>query len=157
MWTVIGIVFAVLATIVVVLVVLNLTTEEKKLVDALRPDYRVGEAQFDRSMGSLLEPPLVEGNRVQPLINGDEIFPAMIAAIQQAQRTITLETYIYWSGRIGKRFADALSERARAGVRVHVLLDWSGSKKMDHAYLEQMRDAGVEVERYRRQQCKSRC
>lgn len=150
MWIVIGVVLAVFVTIVVVLVVLNVTTEQAKLVTPLRPDYHVGEAQFDRSMGSLLEPALVEGNRVQALINGKEIFPAMLGAIGAARRTITMETYVYWSGRIGKRFADALSERARAGVRVHVLLDWAGSQKMDHAYLVQMREAGVEVEKYHR-------
>ncbi|MEX2670521.1 MAG: phospholipase D-like domain-containing protein [Phycisphaeraceae bacterium] len=148
MWIAIIIVSTVLATVVVVLVVLNLTTEEKKLVDPLRPDYQVGEAQFDRSMGSLLEPPLIEGNHVQPLINGDEIFPAMLDAIRQARRTITMETYVYWAGDIGKCFADGLSERARAGVDVHVLLDWAGSMKMDHDFLKQMRAAGVEVEKY---------
>ena len=72
----------------------------------------------------------------------------MLAAIAAARRTITFETYIYWSGDIGKRFADALSERSRAGVKVHVLLDWLGSSKMDPALIAQMRTAGVEVERY---------
>ena len=63
------------------------------------------------------------------LLNGDRIFPAMLAAIRQARRTITFETYIYWSESIGREFADALIERARAGVKVHVLLDWVGSGK----------------------------
>ena len=52
------------------------------------------------------------------------------------------DQYIYWSGDIGKQFADALSERARAGVRVHVLLDWVGSAKMDESYLTEMKEAG---------------
>ena len=60
------------------------------------------------------------GNAVTELLNGDQIFPPMLAAIQGAKKSITFETYIYWSGDIGKQFADALSERARAGVRVHV-------------------------------------
>jgi cardiolipin synthase len=100
-------------------------------------------------MGTLLGPALLEGNRVQVLLNGDQIFPAMLAAIRDARRTITFETYIYWSGEIGKSFAEALSERARAGVRVHVLLDWVGAGKIDDATIEAMETAGVEVKKYR--------
>lgn len=84
----------------------------------------------------------VGGNAVTELLNGDQIFPPMLAAIQGAKKSITFETYIYWSGDIGKQFADALSERARAGVRVHVLLDWVGSAKMDESYLTEMKEAG---------------
>jgi cardiolipin synthase len=79
------------------------------------------------------------------LVNGDQIFPSMLSAIRSAQRTITFETYIYWSGAIGREFADALCERARAGIKVHVLLDWMGSEKMERAYLEEMERAGVAV------------
>ncbi|MEX2672302.1 MAG: phospholipase D-like domain-containing protein [Phycisphaeraceae bacterium] len=150
MWIVLSIVLAVIVTVVVVLVVLNLSTEERKVVETLHPDYAVGDPQFDRSMGGLLEPPLVDGNLIQPLINGHEIFPAMLEAIAQARQTITMETYIYWSGAVGKRFADALSERAQAGVAVHVLLDWTGSQKIDQTHLRQMRHAGVEVDKFHR-------
>src|SRR5690606_36962814 len=65
------------------------------------------------------------------------------------KETVTFETYIYWEGEIGERFADALSERARAGVRVNVTIDWVGSVSMEERLLQQMQDAGVEVERYR--------
>lgn len=150
MWIALGMLAAVAGTIVVVLIVLNLTSEGEKLVDPLRPSYAVGDAQFDRTMSMLLGPPLIDGNRIEPLINGDEIFPAMLEAIAGAQRTISFETYIYWSGRIGKQFADALSQRARQGVKVHVLLDWAGSSRMDQAYLQQMREAGVQVQKYHR-------
>jgi cardiolipin synthase len=84
-------------------------------------------------MGSLLGPAIIEGNRVQALVNGNEIFPAMLKAIRGAQRTITFETYIYWSGVIGQAFAEALSERARAGIHVHIMLDWLGSGDIDEA------------------------
>jgi cardiolipin synthase len=99
-------------------------------------------------MGALLGPQLVGGNRVDTLINGDQIFPAMLEAIRSARKTITFETYIYWSGDVGKAFADALAERAKAGVRVHILLDWVGSQKMKAEYLQQMEDAGVEIRKY---------
>src|SRR6266446_553076 len=73
---------------------------------------------------------------------------AVLAAIRGARKTITFETYIYWSGRIGKEFADALADRARSGVRVHLLVDWVGSNRMDPRYLDTMREAGVEIEKY---------
>jgi cardiolipin synthase len=99
-------------------------------------------------MGVLLGPAILDGNRFEVLLNGDQIFPAMLSSIRSAQRSITFETYIYWSGTIGKAFADALAERARAGVKVHVLLDWVGSSKMEKANLDEMTRAGVEVRRY---------
>ena len=91
---------------------------------------------------------LKDGNDVRELSNGDEIFPAMLAAIRSAQRTITFESYIYWSGETGREFAEALAERARAGVRVHVLIDWMGSHKADDGAIESMRAAGVDVAKY---------
>jgi cardiolipin synthase A/B len=100
-------------------------------------------------MSHLLGPPLVAGNRVQCLINGDQIFPAMLAAIRSATTTITFETYIFWSGEIGREFTTALSERAAAGVKVHLLLDWLGSEKLDRDSIAALERAGVEVERYR--------
>jgi cardiolipin synthase len=99
-------------------------------------------------MGVLLGPPLVDGNRVDTLRNGEQIFPAMLSAIRSAKRTITFETYIYWSGNVGKAFADAIAERARAGIKVHVLIDWIGSQKMEMGLIDQMKEAGAEIERY---------
>ena len=110
--------------------------------------YPVSDPQFLQSMGHLLGPALVASNRVTALINGDQIFPAMLAAVRNAQKTICLETYIYWSGEVGRQFAEALAERARAGVKVHVLLDWVGARKLNASLIALMRDAGVEVEKY---------
>ena len=139
---------AVLAASVVTVLLLNFSTGEKKIEKRISPLYSVADPQFARAMGSLLGPTIQDGNRIRGLRNGDEIFPAVLSAIRSAEKTITFETYIYWSGRIGKAFGDALSERARAGVKVHVLLDWVGSGKMDDALLEDMMSAGIEVERY---------
>ncbi|MBM3839595.1 MAG: cardiolipin synthase B [Verrucomicrobia bacterium] len=114
----------------------------------LQPQYGVDEAQFLRSMGQLVGPEIVGGNRVTSLVNGDQIFPAMLEAIRSARKTINLESYIYWSGEVGRRFTDALTERARSGVRVHVLLDWVGSRRIDSELLRRMRAAGVDVQKY---------
>ena len=139
---------AIVATLALVILVLNLSSSEKKIKHQVEPLYAVSDPQFLSSMGSLLGPAVRAGNRVGTLLNGDQIFPAMLEAIRGAKKTITFETYIYWSGDVGEQFADALSERARAGVKVHVLLDWVGSGKAKKEYLDKMRDAGVEVEKY---------
>ena len=148
-----AIVLAVLATLAAtaaaMLVVTNLSSPERKISYRISSLCSVGEPAFERAMSSLLGPPIVGGNRITCLLNGDQIFPPMLAAVRAAQNTITFETYIYWSGAIGREMSAALAERAKAGVRVHVLLDWVGSAKLDRQALEEMQTAGVEVERYR--------
>jgi cardiolipin synthase len=139
---------AVVATSVLTLIVANLTVGETKIDTDVKRLYSVSDPQYLRSMGLLLGPTIMQGNRVEHLENGDEIFPAMLDAIRSAKKTITFETYIYWSGEIGETFADALCERAQAGVRVHVLLDWVGSAKMESTMLDEMKKCKVEVERY---------
>ena len=114
----------------------------------LHHQYSVHDPQFLRSMGHLIGPAILASNRVDALINGDQIFPAMLESIRSARKTIDLETYIYWSGDIGQKFAEALAERAQAGVKVHVLIDWVGSRKVNSRDLQVMREAGVEVEKY---------
>ena len=136
-------------TLLLVVLVSNLTGPGVQVEHQVETAFGIGDPQFGREMGVLLGPAIVDGNAVTALQNGDEIFPAMLAAIAAAERTITFETYIYWSGRVGERFADALAERARAGVRVHVLVDWVGSLKMDEALLDRIEAAGAEVHRYR--------
>ena len=139
---------AIVVTLLVALVVVNAGSGEKKIQQRIEHLYGVEDPVFLHVIGVLLGPPVVAGNRYQVLVNGDRIFPSMLAAIRAAKRTIDFETYIYWSGEIGKAFADALSERARAGVRVHVLLDWVGSAKMEEALIDELRSAGVEIEKY---------
>jgi cardiolipin synthase len=142
------ILLAMLVAVAATIIALNFTTGEKKIERTIAPLYQVGDPQFLRSMGSLLGPAVLDGNKVVTLSNGDEIFPSMLEAIRSAQKTITFETYIYWSGSIGKEFADALSQRARAKVRVHVLLDWVGSGNLDQDVIAEMEAAGVEVRKY---------
>src|SRR5579862_953187 len=145
MWPVI---IAVLVTLVLVLVVTNWRQSDHEIDQKVAHLYELADPQYERVMGVLMGPAIVPGNRVTALCNGDEIFPSMLEAIGGAQCTITFGTYIYWSGDIGRRFADALVERARAGVKVHVVLDWLGSTKMDASLLDELTRGGVEVERF---------
>jgi cardiolipin synthase len=144
-WTVVA---SVLATLIVVIIAMNLHTPERRVQHKVTHLYGIADPQFKREMGALLGPAIVSGNSITALQNGDAIFPAMLEAIRRAQRTITFETYIYWAGTVGEQFATALIERARAGIEVHVMLDWLGSDKMKLRLLSDMTDAGVEVERY---------
>jgi len=128
----------------------NLSSPAPPVVPTVLHTYAAGDSQFVRVMGSLLGPPMVGGNRVRTLLNGDQTFPAMLAAIRSARRSIDFESYIYWSGRVGREFADALSERARAGVPTHVVIDWAGSWSKTHqAAVSQMRSVGAEIVMYR--------
>ena len=127
----------------------NLASSERKVEQPIPHRYVTGDSQFVRTMGSLLGAGFVAGNRVTSLLNGDEVFPAMLDAIRSARRTITFESYIYWSSSVGRQFTAALVERARAGVRIHVLIDWAGSQKVDRDDVRRLREAGVEVVFYR--------
>ena len=145
-WT---IVITAIATLLVVVLAMNFKTSEKTLERKIEHRYAVADPQFRREMGVLLGPGIVPGNSVKDLENGDQIFPAMLEAIRGATTTITFETYIYWSGDVGAKFAEALEERARAGVAVKVMIDWAGSIKMEGDMLQAMKDAGVDVQQYR--------
>jgi len=135
-------------TLAATLLVLNFSSGEKKIEEKVEHQYALQSGQYQRTLGAMLGPPITDGNRFEALYNGDQIFPPMLQAIRSAKQSITFETYIYWSGDIGKAFADALSNRARAGVKVHVLLDWVGSAKVDKDFIKEMERAGVEIRKF---------
>jgi cardiolipin synthase len=134
------------AALVIGVLVLNLVPQEKQLVHPLGPLSPVDSPQFRREIGNLLGPGIVEGNAVADFQNGAEIFPAMLEAIRSAQSSVDMETYIYWSGRVAREFVAALTERARAGVRVHVIADAVGSSKMEDDLVQALRAGGVHFE-----------
>ncbi len=106
-------------------------------------------ARFRRTLEGVLGIPATEGNRIEVMRNGDQIFPSMLDAIKAASNTIDFLTFVYWEGSIGDEFARAMSARARDGVRVRVLLDGFGAHTMNTALLEEMDAAGVHVRWFR--------
>ncbi len=146
-WLLVGAVASVLALVGGVLVS-NFIGGETKIERRIERLYALDDPRFMHELGVLLGPPFLDGARVRTLVNGDQIFPPMLAAIRSAKRSITFETYIYWSGDIGREFAEALAERARQGVKVHVLLDWVGSAKMDDSLITTLAAAGVKVRQF---------
>ena len=114
----------------------------------MRHQFGVREAAFRQTMYALTGMALAEGNRVEILKNGVCFFPPMLAAIRGARKTINLEFYIYWDGEVGRMFAEALAERARAGVTVNVILDSVGSSSMSRDLVLFMQRNGINVEWY---------
>ena len=86
-----------------------------------------------RTLESVMGIPATEGNQVIILHNCDKISPTMLEAIGSARDTIDFLTFVYWKGEFGRQFAERLAETARAGVRVRVLLDASGSRPIERS------------------------
>jgi cardiolipin synthase A/B len=130
------------------LVGVNWSGGEKEVQRRIERLYPLEHPRFSAELGVLLGPPFLAGNQIQALYNGEQIFPAMLAAIASAKVSITFETYIFWSGDIGAEFSQALAAMSRQGVKVHVLLDWVGSAKMDERLIDTMLAAGVQVQKF---------
>ena len=120
---------------------------EKSVQHSIPRLYGAEDPQFARTMGALLGPGLLEGNLVDVLLNGDEIFPAMLQAIRGAKKTITFETFVFRDG-VGATFVEELSAAARRGVQVHMLLDWLGSRSMNQHLLQAARASGCDLHVY---------
>ncbi len=127
----------------------NFFDSKHRVQARIHTSYGVGDPPFIRTMSHLLGPGFVEGNQVRLLSNGTEIFPAMLKAIRSARRTVTLENFRWQDGRIAAQFADALIERAQAGVRVHFLQDALGCCGLHTGSMRALRRSRVEVAIFR--------
>jgi cardiolipin synthase A/B len=125
----------------------NLRTTEKRLLYRPRRLYTSGDADFRRALGILLGPPLVPGNKITTLVNGEQIYTTMLNAIRTARTNITFETFVFRDG-VGATFVEELSNAARRGVQVHMLLDWLGSRTMNQSLLAAARAAGCDLQIY---------
>jgi cardiolipin synthase len=110
--------------------------------------FAVESDDFVSSMVGTTGVPVIDGNKLDILNNGDEFFPAMVQAIEAAEYSITIEAYIYWAGEIGGRFAEALAERGRNGVKVKILLDAVGSSTIGDEILNKLQCADCKVAWY---------
>ncbi|MFE1292563.1 phosphatidylserine/phosphatidylglycerophosphate/cardiolipin synthase family protein [Streptomyces sp. NPDC058751] len=113
-------------------------------------EARRRKQRFRRRLERLIGIAATEGNELVPLRNGDRIFAAMLDAVRSAEHTIDMMTFVYWRGQIARDFAAALADRARAGVRVRLLLDGFGAKRIEEHLLRTMTVAGVEVAWFRK-------
>jgi cardiolipin synthase A/B len=127
----------------------NFFFSERKIKEKIKPDFAVADPEFARTVNQLFGPPLLDGNSVTPLCNGCQIFPAMLRAIMDAKRSITLENFVWTEGHVTMQFAEALAARARAGVRVHILQDAIGCAELTGRSMQMLRDSPVELEIFR--------
>jgi cardiolipin synthase len=123
----------------------HVTPESHPAVYALEAEFSAESAEFRSTMAGATGMPLVEGNRVEILNNGDEFYPEMLDAIENARVSITMEQYIFWDGEVGLRFAEALAGKARAGIPVKLLLDAIGSAVLGSDIFEILAAGGCEV------------
>lgn len=114
------------------------------------PEIVVGEPSFFRTIEAHTDAPIVAGNRIEILLNGDETFPTMLRDIRAAKSTITFAQYLYEGGSIARDIAQAFAERCRAGVKVNVLLDDYGAGSAPADIIDIMKQGGCEVEYFRR-------
>jgi cardiolipin synthase len=140
--------FLLLVAIALMLVVLLWSVQRGREVEAA-PRVVGSLREVIPSIAGATHGVLVDGNRVEVLQNGDGFFPRLLADVAAAQHSIHLESYVWWQGAICRRVATALADRARQGVQVRVLVDASGSARMEDELLALMRDAGCEVRKYR--------
>jgi cardiolipin synthase len=115
-----------------------------------KPGLDERQHRIRRTLESLTGIAFTEGNSLTVLRNGDRIFPAMLAAINGAERSVDLMTYVYWKGDIATKFAEALSAAAGRGVRVRLLIDAVGGLQIERGLVNRMDDAGVHVEWFRK-------
>lgn len=113
------------------------------------PAVAAGDTAFTATMEAHTNSPIVDGNRVDILLNGDQIFPAKLAAIRSARTTITYAEYFYADGGPAREIAEALAERCRAGVTAHILLDGFGTLSMPREYLTLLGGAGCHLATFR--------
>ncbi len=103
---------------------------------------------FSHLVHTIIQKPLLKGNTLQPLINGDEAFPAMISEIDRAEHSINMMTFIFDSGRSGKKFVEALGRAVQRGVKVRVIIDDVGARYSFPAVTRMLRRSGIKVARF---------
>jgi len=101
-----------------------------------------------RVVGRVVAQPLTPGNRLQPLVNGDEAFPAMLAAIESATKSISLLTYIFDNDTAGKQFTDALARAVKRGVQVRVLIDAAGTRYSWPSIIHRLKHGKIPVTKF---------
>ena len=112
---------------------------------ALEPNFDTSSAEFRNTMAGMTGMPLIEGNRVEIYDDGDEFYPAMLEAIESARYSVALEQFIFWDGQVGRRFAEALADKAREGVSVRLIVDAIGSATLGEGILKTLQAGGCQL------------
>ncbi len=140
--------FAIFAFVIVIFLILLVLFEPGLEYKVHAPEHELGSEEFLCLLGALSDAQVHRDSRIEVLTNGDVFYEAQLEAIRSAGRSINLEAYIFRRDVIGQRFVDALAERARAGVKVNVIVDAVGSLTTWDSTFKPLRDAGGRVQWY---------
>jgi cardiolipin synthase len=111
----------------------------------VRTSLAAGDAPFPEYLARLLGAPLTAGDAYIVHTDGDQAFPAMIEAIEQARHRVSFETYVYNAGEVAERFTSAFEAAAQRGVQVRLVLDSIGAQKIEEQHIKRLEDAGCQV------------
>ena len=142
-------ILGIIVLIVVAILAISFSPLEEEPAYGLDHDFAIESPEFIPTISGATDTPFLPGNRIDILPNGDLFYPAMLEGIRQAQKSITVEAYIYWAGETGRRFADALAGKASSGLQVKILLDAVGSSSISDEILETLTTGGCQVRWYR--------
>jgi cardiolipin synthase len=112
------------------------------------PTVRLDSERYVRTLEALTGAHLHQYSSFEVLTNGEHFYAAQLEAIRQAKHSINLEAYIFQKGEVADHFLEALSERARAGVRVNLIIDAIGALRLTKSDMRKLTDAGGEVQWY---------
>jgi cardiolipin synthase len=136
-------VFSILIVFGILAALLAIAQDQETL--KIESSHTADHPLFPAYVAALLNAQATGGNAYTVLTNGDQIFPAMLGAIRAAKRRISFETYIYEKGTVGEQFTAALEAAGKRGVRVTLITDAMGSKKIPEEWRERLRAAGVQL------------
>jgi cardiolipin synthase len=121
------------------------STKSHPVLYALEPNFDTSSAEFRNTMAGMTGMPLIEGNSVEMYNDGDQFYPAMLEAIESARYSVTMEQFIFWDGQVGRRFAEALADKAREGVSVKLIADAIGSATLGEGIRRILQAGGCQL------------
>jgi cardiolipin synthase len=130
---------------IVVLILLLVLFEPGLRYKVIAPEVPLDSNHYVELLGALADSQIEGRSQIEVLANGDAFYEAALEAIKNAKRHVNLEAYIFYKGEISRRYLEALTERAREGVKVKVVLDYIGSFTTWDNYFRELREAGGEV------------
>lgn len=138
-----NVLFAILIGAILVAVGLVIAQDQETL--RVKTPLDAEDPRFPDYLARLMGRPITTGDAYTVLRNGDQVFPAMIGAIEAARTRISFESYIYSEGEVAARFTRALADAARRGVRVQIVLDAIGASDSERSDIKSLQDAGAQI------------
>ena len=136
-------------TVAISFICYHTSTKSHPALFALEPNFDANSVEFRNTMAGVTGMPPIEGNSVKIYNDGDEFYPAMLEAIESARYSVTMEQFIFWDGRVGQCFAEALADKAREGVPVKLLTDAIGSATLGEEILRKLEAGGCQLAWFR--------